>query len=93
MSKNILALIVIIGLFAVTGLVAMFGNADRVVGLLFIVCGALAIYFSRAASEAQRSMAESPFGRESWKNARPFTYRLWGAAVMIIGVVWAFLPR
>ena len=64
-----------------------FGVSDRLLGVMLIFVGTLALFYSRAVSDAKRSIGEKwpVFPRNA--TLRPLTVKLWGGGVAILGLL------
>jgi hypothetical protein len=89
-SKNVAIFLAVIGGFALAVVLALYFRApDRAIGCVLILVGLGAILFAQSVSDAKQSIGERwPL----WPGAnmlRPFTVRLWGFAVVVLGAMMA----
>jgi len=79
--------IVVIGLF-VTAAAFSEQLGQALAGAIAFAAGVLAIVFRAELAELQHRIAETGAVSESWREARPFTWLLWGVGVALVGVIW-----
>lgn len=87
MKYKLLIFFVGIGLFVTSVLFIVWENQVVAAGFL-IACGTLVAAFNRSMFEVQHYIAETRFAPISLKEARPFTFILWGVGITIVGLIW-----
>jgi len=86
-------LLVLVGLFALSVVVAIIAGTERLFGYWVAIAGLAVIWFSKAmAANVGPRAASSPW-LLFWRNARPLTFRLWGAGLMLLGIASLVLVR
>jgi len=90
--SNLILYLAVFGLF-ITAIVVSFVNqrSEGIVGVILMVVGVGAIWFSRALTEAQQELAERPYIPNNWRDIRPLTFVLWGTGVFIVGIANVFV--
>ena len=57
------------------------------VGALLLGAGAASFAFSHHLASAQQRLSEKPFIPRHWSNVRPLTFKLWGAGLVVLGLL------
>jgi hypothetical protein len=86
---NSIIYLLVIALFLLSVGLALWSR-DQSPGIALILCGALAILFSRSLSKAQENIAKRRIGPIHLRNVRPLTFVLWGIGILIVGTFWMF---
>jgi hypothetical protein len=67
----------------------VFGGADRGLGVALALVGLGAVVWARSLSDAKRSIGERLPLWPGRNTLRPFTVRLWGSGVVVLGLIIA----
>lgn len=78
------------GFVLVVVLTLVFGGSGRALGAALMVLGAAAIVFGRAVAIAKRSIGERILLWSGRNTIRPFTFRLWGFGLIVLGLLQIF---
>ena len=89
-SKDVVIFLAVIGGFAFAVVLGLFFRApDRAIGGVLILVGLGAFLFAQSVSDAKQSIGERWPLWPGKNRLRPFTVRLWGVAVAVLGAMMA----
>lgn len=89
---SLILYVAVFGLFITAGVFSFVNHrSEGIVGVMLMVVGASAIWFSRALAQVQHELAERPYIPSHWRKVRPLTFVLWGTGVFIVGIANVFI--
>jgi hypothetical protein len=77
------------GFVCIVALGFVLGGADRGLGVALTLVGLAAVVWARSLSDAKQSIGERLPLWPGRNTLRPFTVRLWGTGVLVLGLLMA----
>ena len=85
---NLPLFLVVFGSFIAAALLGLFAAESRYAISALLVGGGLASFvFARSLATTQLHLSEKPLIPSHWSKARPFTFKLWGAGLIVLGIL------
>lgn len=89
---NFILYLAVFGLFLAAVVFSFINQRSQgIVGVILMLVGAIAIWFSRLLTEAQQELAKRPYFPSNLNDIRPLTFVLWGVGVFIVGLANVFI--
>ena len=85
---GLLLFLAVLGSFIAAALLGVFASESRyAIGALLLGAGSVSFFFARHLASAQQRLSAQPFIPSHWRNVRPFTFKLWGAGLVVLGLL------